>query len=272
MDGLPTTLTTAPFQMADFQHEFTHLGNAPGEYTAHSNAPTASVGTGSPGENWMEIRSLSSSDNGWVDVGLGHGHRNSYDYSDSSAIIFNPAQSLHIRTGSDSSNSNQSDVPRSAHSFSSFEEIQFPMHSPQSETDNHLELVHSHHSHHSHSHSENCNHSHGLQMSDHDFANYISPTQSVSPPMARVEPIVINNRHRTRRRQPRPPSARRRLAAGSLLPQRRDRSLQRPSSRRHPLTPPRRTQLARSASEGDGDLSGPTSDNRLTRSASFVHA
>ncbi|KAI4642854.1 hypothetical protein J4E93_006923 [Alternaria ventricosa] len=193
MDGLPT-LTTAPFTMQtmnDFQQEFTHLGSAPAEYTAHSNP---SVGTGSPGENWMEIRSLSSSDNGWVDVGLGHGHRNSYDYSDSSAIIFNPAQSLHIRTGSNSSNSNHSDVPPSAHSFSSFEEIQFPMHSPQSE--NNLELVHSHsplvHSHsHSHSHSDSCNHTHGLPMSDHDFASYISPTQSVSPPMARVEPIVI---------------------------------------------------------------------------------
>jgi hypothetical protein len=44
---------------------------------------------------------------------------------------------------------------------------------------------------HSHTHSDNCSHTHGLPMSDHDFANYISPTQSVSPPMARVEPIVI---------------------------------------------------------------------------------
>ncbi|KAF1828238.1 hypothetical protein BDW02DRAFT_603599 [Decorospora gaudefroyi] len=181
MDGLPT-LSAAPFQMADFQHEFTHISSAP-DYTANSNAATAnSVSTGSPGENWMEIRSLSSSDNGWVDVGFSH--RNSYDYSDSSAII-NPAH-LHIRTGSDSSTSNQSDVPPSAHSFSSFEEIHFPnMHSPQSEADNTLELVHSH------THSDNCNHSHALPLSDHDFSNYISPTQSVSPPMARVEPIVI---------------------------------------------------------------------------------
>ncbi|KAL6170065.1 hypothetical protein ACJQWK_03059 [Exserohilum turcicum] len=177
------TLTTAPFQMADFQHEFTNMSTTP-DYTGNSNVATAnSVSTGSPGENWMEIRSLSSSDNGWVDVGFNH--RNSYDYSDSSAIIFNPAQSLHIRTGSDSSNSNQSDVPRSAHSFSSFEDIQFPMHSPQSETDNTLELVHSH------THSDNCSHSHGYQLSDHDFPSYISPTQSVSPPMARVEPITI---------------------------------------------------------------------------------
>ncbi|KAF1938803.1 hypothetical protein EJ02DRAFT_353692 [Clathrospora elynae] len=171
------TMTGAPFQMADFHHEFTNIASAP-DYTAHS---AHSVSTGSPGEQWMEIRSLSSSDNGWVDVG----HRNSYDFSDNSAIVFNPAQSLHIRTNSDSSNSNQSDAPRSAHSFSSFEEIHFPMNSPQSETGNNLELVHSH------THSDNCNHGHGLPLNDHDFASYISPHQSASPPMARVEPIQI---------------------------------------------------------------------------------
>ncbi|KAF2130525.1 hypothetical protein P153DRAFT_289102 [Dothidotthia symphoricarpi CBS 119687] len=184
--GMHQTMHGAPFQMADFQQEFTAMPAAP-DYTGAANMPPASVSTGSPGESWMEIRSLSSSDNGWVDIN----HRNSYDFSDTSAIIFNPAQSLHIRTKSDSSNSNHSDVPRSAHSFSSFEEIQFPMSSPQSET-NHLELVHSHHSHHSHSHSDGCNHTHGLPRDDQDFArNYISPNQSVSPPMARVEPLVI---------------------------------------------------------------------------------
>jgi hypothetical protein len=196
---MPTTMdmpnmNTAPFQMADFQHEFhgTNLTNADFT-TTHSSAATASVSTGSPSEQWLEIRSLPSSDNGWVDIG----HRNSYDFSDNSAIVFNPAQSLHIRTNSDSTNSNHSDVPRSAHSFSSFEEIHSFMNSPQSETDNTLELVQSH------SHSDNCNHghshgyshshshslSHGLPV-EQDFANYISPNQSVSPPIARAEPII----------------------------------------------------------------------------------
>ncbi|KAH7396853.1 hypothetical protein DE146DRAFT_53158 [Phaeosphaeria sp. MPI-PUGE-AT-0046c] len=182
---MPTTLDmpgihAAPFQMADFQQEFhnTNLTNA--DFTAPS---ATSVSTGSPSEQWLEIRSLPSSDNGWVDLG----HRNSYDFSDNSAIVFNPAQSLHIRTNSDSTNSNQSDVPRSAHSFSSFEEIHSFMNSPQSETDNHLELIHSHA--HSHTHSDNCNHGHGLPL-EHDFANYISPNQSVSPPIARAEPII----------------------------------------------------------------------------------
>lgn len=171
----------APFGMADFHQEF----NMPSthDFTASaSGTASASIASGSPGEQWIDTRSIGGSD-GWVDLG---GHRNSYDFTDPSALIFNPAQSLHIRTSSDSTNSNQSDAPRSAHSFSSFEEIHFPMNSPQSESDNHLELVHSH------THSDNCSHGHvhGLPI-EQDFANYISPNQSVSPPMARAEPLVI---------------------------------------------------------------------------------
>jgi hypothetical protein len=97
----------------------------------------ASVSTGLLGENRMEIHSFSSSDNGWVDVDPGHGYHNSYHHSDSSATIFDPVQSLHIRTSSDfnSTDFNKPDVPRSMHSFSNFEEIQFPNYLPQTETD-----------------------------------------------------------------------------------------------------------------------------------------
>jgi hypothetical protein len=62
-------------------------------YGATSNADAKS-----PYENWMEVRSLSSGDNGWADVGSSHGHRNTYGYSDSSAIMFDPAKPLHVRT------------------------------------------------------------------------------------------------------------------------------------------------------------------------------
>ncbi|KAH8725073.1 hypothetical protein GQ44DRAFT_616547 [Phaeosphaeriaceae sp. PMI808] len=178
------TMTNAPFQMIDIQQEF-HNTNLPGVPDFNpSNAANGSVSTGSPGEQWMGIRSLPS-DDGWVEIG----HRNSYDFSDFSATVSNPAESLHIRTNSDSTNSNLSD-PRSAHSISSFEEIRFPMNSPQSETDNTLDLVHSH------NYSDNCNHGHGHMHThglpiEQDFANYISPNQSVSPPMARAEPLVI---------------------------------------------------------------------------------
>ncbi|KAF2243574.1 hypothetical protein BU26DRAFT_104679 [Trematosphaeria pertusa] len=176
-----TQMTAAPFQMTDFQQELSNFSNTQDQLTAPS-ATSASVGTGSPTEQWLEVQSLTgSSDNGWSTIHIGH--RNSYDFTnDTSAnIIFNPAQSLHIRTNSDSSQ--QSDAPRSAGSFSSYEEVQFPMNSPQSEVENNLELAHSH------AHSSNCQH--GLPMDNQDFNNYISPNQSVSPPMARAEPIDI---------------------------------------------------------------------------------
>ncbi|KAI8935405.1 hypothetical protein NX059_012568 [Plenodomus lindquistii] len=177
--------TTLPYHMGDFSTEFSTMPVATADFGAPTAANSVSTG-GSPSEQWLDARSLSSSDNGWVDVSVNH--RNSYDFSDTSAIVFNPAQSLHIRTNSDSSTSNHSDHPRSANSIGSFEEIHYPLHSPQSETDNTLELVSSHYS---HTHSDSCHHTHGLPMSDHDFANYISPNQSVSPPMARAEPMAI---------------------------------------------------------------------------------
>lgn len=157
----------APFQMADFQQELANFSAAP------------SAGS-SPTEQYLEVRSLS--DHGWSAVEIS-GHRHSYDMSNDPApnmAIFNPSQTLHIRTNSDSSQ--HSDVPRSAHSshsFSSYGEIEpFPMPSPQSEVENSLELVHSH------------TLQHALQHSEPDYA-FISPGQSVSPPTTRVEPVQI---------------------------------------------------------------------------------
>ncbi|PSN60948.1 hypothetical protein BS50DRAFT_505500 [Corynespora cassiicola Philippines] len=204
---------TAPFQMADFQQELANFSNNQ-DFAAAPGAASASVSTGSPTEQWLEVRSLSSSDNGWSTIDVGH--RNSYDFtnSDPSNLFINPTHTLHIRTGSDSSN--QSDVPRSAGSFSSFEEITFPMNSPQSEAENGLELIHSHS--HSHSHSHGCNH--GLPLQDQDYANYISPNQSVSPPMARVEPVEIkqsasNSASPTSSAVSSPPSRRRKSPVGA---------------------------------------------------------
>lgn len=202
-----------PFQMTDFQQELANFSNNnQQDYTAAASAASASVTTGSPTEHWLEVRSLSSSDNGWSTIEM-NGHRNSLDFTDQ-AVIFNPGQALHIRTNSDSSQ--QSDVPRSAGSFSSFSEIQFPMNSPQSEAENSLELVHSHS--HSHSHSQNC--SHGLPMHDQDYSNYISPNQSVSPPIARAEPIPIkqsasNSASPTSSAVSSPPSRRRKSPVGA---------------------------------------------------------
>lgn len=212
MTGPPTfgMMATTSMGMADIMADFNDYTGLP--------ASAVSVGTGSPNDQWLDgldNRSLSSSDNSWVD--LGPRHRNSYDFSNdpSANIIFNPGQALHspqepqglhIRTGSGSSGA--SDAPRSAGSFSSFEDIQFPpMNSPQSDAEQSLELVHS-----SHTHPSNCH---------HDDFNYISPHQSVSPPMARVEPIEIKQQSPSSSSSPSsstassPPSRRRKSPVGA---------------------------------------------------------
>jgi hypothetical protein len=179
MDMTQQMVSAPSMGMAHWHQEFAGPGFPTQDFTTPSPASN-SVGTGSPTEQWLgfDARSLSGSE-GWT--AIEYPQRNSYDFSNDVAnTISNPAQNLHIRTGSGSSG--QSDVPASAHSISSFEEIPFPMNSPQSEAENSLEHVHSH------SHSANC---HGLPMDHHDYSNYISPTQSVSPPMARIEPVVI---------------------------------------------------------------------------------
>ncbi|KAF2178285.1 hypothetical protein K469DRAFT_600198 [Zopfia rhizophila CBS 207.26] len=199
---------SAPFQMADFQQELANFSNSQQDFTA-----AASVTTGSPTENWLEVRSLSSSDNGWSAIEVG-GHRHSFDLTNdpTASLIFNPGQTLHIRTNSDSSQ--QSDVPRSAHSFSSYEEIQFPINSPQSEVENSLELVQT----------QTITHGlpHGHSHSDQEYANYISPNQSVSPPVARVEPIPIkqsasSSASPTSSAVSSPPSRRRKSPVGSKV-------------------------------------------------------
>jgi len=139
----------------------------------------SSVAGSSPTDNWLEVRSLSSSDNGWNTVDIAPS-RQSFESFDSANFI-NPIQTLHIRTNSDVSNS--SDVPPSAHSFSSWEEIQpFPMHSPLSE--NNLDFqpqLHQHIPLHQHDCAEH--------MSRQPTRQFPSPIQSVSPPA--LPPIPI---------------------------------------------------------------------------------
>jgi hypothetical protein len=183
MDMQQMTTAGAPFGMADFQQELANFS------AGHNFTASSSVATGSPTEQWLEVRSIPGSDNEWTSIEMG-GHRNSFDInSHPQALIFNPGQALHIRTNSDSSQ--HSDVPPSAHSFSSYEEIHFPMNSPQSEAENSLELVQSNHSltlSQTHSH-QNCHHD--VSYPEQEYANYISPSQSVSPPISRAEPIPI---------------------------------------------------------------------------------
>ncbi|KAF2753909.1 hypothetical protein EJ05DRAFT_420031, partial [Pseudovirgaria hyperparasitica] len=137
-------MTSFAFQMNDFQNELMYAGTTElgtNEYAV----PCSSVGGSSPSENLLEIRSISSDENGngWSFVDIPQSHRRSfgsYNTDNSNQIIHNPAMSLHIRTGSGSDESNHSDVPPSAISFGSgYEEVMFPMGSPQSE--HHIEFT-----------------------------------------------------------------------------------------------------------------------------------
>ncbi|KAF2136720.1 uncharacterized protein K452DRAFT_126574 [Aplosporella prunicola CBS 121167] len=162
-------MNAMPFHMGDFQNELMNYPMNTGDLVA-----TNSVAGSSPTENWLEVRSLSSSDNGWSTIDY-HQPRTSFDsYTEShNGTVFNPVQTLHIRTHSDSS---QSDVPQSAHSFGSFEEISsFPMHSPQSEVG--LDFSHG-----------NC---HGHHEHDYHYHSPIHSHPSVSPPASTVQPYVI---------------------------------------------------------------------------------
>ncbi|KAF2493236.1 hypothetical protein BU16DRAFT_551182 [Lophium mytilinum] len=176
MDMNQLTQMSAPLQMADFRQDLLNYSVDNNDLTSTELVPASA----SPAETWMEVRSLSSiSDNGWSTVDM-HGHRHSFDLTNdntSSMAVSNPSQTLHLRTNSESSQ--LSEGPRSAHSFSSYEEMQFPI-SPQSEVENTLDLAHSHaygvSHHHDHSH-------------DHDYYFYSPNHSSVSPQTQPAVPI-----------------------------------------------------------------------------------
>lgn len=93
-----------------------------------NNLAHGSITASSPTDTNLELQSLpsSSSDNGWAEINF-----NSYPEAQIGAI-FNPGETLHIRTGSDSS---QSDIVlrQARNSFDSFEDISYPLTSPDSD-------------------------------------------------------------------------------------------------------------------------------------------
>lgn len=91
----------------------------------------------SPGTS-LEVRSLSSSDNGWGSVEYTHHSLDSSSYTPQVGAIFNPEQTLHGRTFSDSS---YSDVENTRLSWSSFVDIpQHAIGSPSSDSAGDLEF------------------------------------------------------------------------------------------------------------------------------------
>ena len=91
MEAVPFTLG------ADFSNA---LINYPGAHGLPDMSIANQVLPNSPTDTSLEVRSLSSSDNGWASIEYPQGFDGSY--SDNQAI-FNPSQTLHCRTLSDSS-------------------------------------------------------------------------------------------------------------------------------------------------------------------------
>jgi hypothetical protein len=171
------------FTYGDLQNQLLNYpvnADATAAATATGDFAAPSVGGSSPGETWLESRSLSSSDNGWTSIEWPPQSRRSIDtYSDhSNVIIFNPTQTLHIRTDSNSSQES-GEVPRSAHSFSSYEDGVFPMGSPQSES--HLDFTQIHNV-------DNM----GAQYLYHDCSSHASHSSHHSPVQGTVSPVAIS--------------------------------------------------------------------------------
>ncbi|KAK4219923.1 hypothetical protein QBC37DRAFT_74007 [Rhypophila decipiens] len=86
-----------------------------------------SLGSHSPTGTYLEVLSLGSgSESEWANVNVYQQNYDTFSQSQASqnAAIFNPGQTLHLRTHSDSSQSEHS------HDFGSYEEVQFPPYSP----------------------------------------------------------------------------------------------------------------------------------------------
>ncbi|KAL9124007.1 MAG: hypothetical protein Q9217_006621 [Psora testacea] len=103
MDGtylhLNTDMDGVPFSWQDLSTHF-------GDYPMSNGLPEMSLANqvlpSSPTDTSLEVRSLSSSDNGWASVEYPQGFGGSFQDGQTGAI-FNPGQTLHGRTFSDSS-------------------------------------------------------------------------------------------------------------------------------------------------------------------------
>jgi hypothetical protein len=142
---------------------------------AHDGLPNVgrqSLGSHSPTGTYLEVLSLpsSSSDNGWATVDT-YPNFESYQQAQNAAI-FNPSQTLHLRTHSDSSQSDG--TGHTIESFGSFEDMSNP-YSPYSPgSDTYLDLAAHRHCYHGESH----HHSHDI----------VSPAAAVAPVPIKMSP------------------------------------------------------------------------------------
>lgn len=160
MAGPMDSMNALAYPLPDYQNEMMfQLGMQNvnhGEYVHQSSLPGSS-----PTGSYLEIRSLSSSDNGWTAVDFPVSRHSIDGYPATTNAVFNPGQTLHIRSTSDTSSY---DDGSSAQLSGSYEEIPFPLYSPVSDGYNAGDYVH-HDMPHSHQaseyeHDSNCDHSH----------------------------------------------------------------------------------------------------------------
>lgn len=160
---------TMHFNWHDFQNDlmgFPTSDSLPDMGLAHQSLPE-----NSPTDTYLEVRSLtsSSSDNGWAAIEFS---RQSFDASFHDAqtsAIFNPSQTLHNRTFSESSYSDMEQQSR--HSFGSFVEVPYALNSPDSETHGDLDYTHEF--------SDHCQHD--VDHSEPHGSTAVSPTVAVDP-------------------------------------------------------------------------------------------
>ena len=149
-------------------------------------ARNGSVGSNSPTNTYLEVLSLSSSsgENSWAMVDWNRQGLEQFQQTQNAAI-FNPSQTLHLR-----SDSNSSDGANSLE-FGSFEEIQpFPFSPFSPESDGHADHSHGHSHGHNHGHNHathrNCYSSDG----QHHSHEAVSPTDAARSTPIKVEPVV----------------------------------------------------------------------------------
>lgn len=143
-------------------------------------ARNGSVGSNSPTNTYLEVLSLSSSsgENSWAMVDWSRPGLDQFQQTQNAAI-FNPSQTLHLR-----SDSNSSDGANSLE-FGSFEEIQpFPFSPFSPESDGHSGENNSH-----------VNHRHCYSSDGHQHAHEtVSPATTVAARPIKVEPINPSRR------------------------------------------------------------------------------
>lgn len=171
-NGLPQTVEAQAAMWANWQ-EIENAMNFAGANDGLPSIGRQSLGSNSPTGTYLEVLSLpsSSSDNGWATVD----HFPNFEaYQQAqNAAIFNPGQTLHLRTHSDSSQSDG--TGHTMESFGSFEDISYPYSPYSPASDTYLNNNNDH---------RNCFHD-GAHHHNHEI---ISPAAAVAPVPIKMSP------------------------------------------------------------------------------------